>query len=96
MKNQNWSDIPKEGPGLPQAQQRFRSQSTIDVPGGFRWWMGIWLVIMIVVFVWILGWGWGGSSKGWGGKRQFPVRPAVIAVQAGEKLSASRPISGYQ
>lgn len=33
-------------------------QSTIPASGGFQWWGWIWFIVGIVVFVWLLGWGW--------------------------------------
>ena len=62
-------------------QERQRPELRWEMPsrgasGVFGW---IWVAIIVVVFLWLLGWGLGAHGwPGWGGNRQAVAQPVQI------------------
>jgi hypothetical protein len=54
---------------------------------GFAWWWVLWLVI-IGLFIWWAGWGWGGSGGWWWGSRRGNVGTATAAGSSGPGVQA--------
>jgi hypothetical protein len=57
MVNQDGNKISEAERQRLQSEQ-LESQTVIPAASGFEWWGWIWFVVGIVVFVWLLGWGW--------------------------------------